>query len=178
MRLMARSAEGDRAVHRVLSRDNPTVIEPSTGSHGSIRRGPVTTGPFGSHFHQHHRGPGTSPQMFRIVRSRTLNNVLDGGRRRLWHRPTSRYRLIADNSPSASPGRSACIPELPPSASRPAVSRRHRGATSRRQRVGPWVPVIPLIVGPSVAVGDRGPSRGTTCLFEPYRASSPAIRSR
>jgi hypothetical protein len=71
----------------------------------------VNTGRGGTHFHQHHREPGTRPRMFRIVCSRTLikSVVLESGRCRLWHCPTSRCPPTTDKQPSASPGRSTLI---------------------------------------------------------------------
>jgi len=52
--------------------------------------------------------------------------------------------------------------ELPPSPSRPAVTRRHGGGVFPRQRAGSWSPVMPVIPGPSPAGGDTRPWQNAT----------------
>jgi len=51
-------------------------------------------------------------------------------------------------------GEELIISELPPFASSLAASWRQGRVTSQRQRVGPWVPVMPLKMGPSESGGD------------------------
>jgi hypothetical protein len=51
-------------------------------------------------------------------------------------------------------GEELIISELPPLASSVAARWRHGRVTSQRQRVDPWVPVMPLNMGPSEPGGD------------------------
>jgi hypothetical protein len=69
---------------------------------------------------------------------------------------TTRRRGASDRRPSTIclTGEEQVDPGVAAQASSPAGRERHGGVPSPRHRVGPWVPVMPLKVGPSFAGGD------------------------
>jgi hypothetical protein len=75
--------------------------------------------------------------------------------------PDVEVPAIADKSTICLTGEEHVDPGVAAQASSPAVRKRHGGVPSPRHRVGPWVPVMPLKVGPSLAGGDTG-------TFDPF----------
>ncbi len=90
----------------------------------------VTTGPLGSHFHQHHRGPGTRPQMFRVAPSRARINCPRWRAAPTLAPPDVEVPPDRRQSTICLTGEEQHYPGVAATASRPAVSRRHRRASS------------------------------------------------